>query len=84
MFGVVFKIHAEFDRLYLETEGTEHQSKLVFKISAEFDRLYLETEGTELSSEKKCILHCYTPALKKWGVYRFTSVRHSVRPSVIP
>ena len=23
----------------------------------------------------------YTPALKKWGVYWFTSVRHSVRPS---
>ena len=26
----------------------------------------------------------YTPALKKWGVYWFTSVRHSVRPSVRP
>ena len=26
----------------------------------------------------------YTPALKKWGVYWFTSVRGSVRPSVRP
>ena len=26
----------------------------------------------------------YTPTLKKWGVYWFTSVRGSVRPSVIP
>ena len=33
-------------------------------------------------------LRYYTPALKKWGVYWFTSVggavRPSVRPSVIP
>ena len=28
--------------------------------------------------------HNYTPALKKWGVYWFTSVRGSVRPSVRP
>ena len=30
------------------------------------------------------IVGYYTPALKKWGVYWFTSVRGSVRPSVCP
>ena len=35
-----------------------------------------------LISESLC--HIYTPALKKWGVYWFTSVRGSVRPSVRP
>ena len=36
-----------------------------------------------LSVMDKSICH-YTPALKKWGVYWFTSVRHSVCPSVRP
>ena len=26
----------------------------------------------------------YIPALRKWGIYWFTSVRHSVRPPVRP
>ena len=33
-------------------------------------------------ANSKCAL--YTPALKKWGVYWFTSVRGSIRPSFRP
>ena len=37
----------------------------------------------EMSRAMKQVCY-YTPALKKWGVYWFTSVRGSVHSSVLP
>ena len=78
------KSTSEWNRQFLKERNEERRAYFDMQTFVR-SRVFIECVQFYQLSAKLCFeKRHYTPALKKWGVYWFTSVRHSVCPSIHP